>query len=601
MSNSYFEQSPISDIQISELKLPLSGLIVLVGANSSGKTNLLRELHAAISGTERALIVAKEIRFRSVPKFDDYLAHLIQAGDIDSIHQPGGAPQYRKIGHQFGTQIGTGGQWPEHELKGWYGQFENYTAQPLSTRLLGHHFLAQIGLMQCSALFIEQRISLTAAAGLFDTHLQPPTSALQSLRLNMKAQNGLTEEIKKVFHKGAWLDLSGGTTAIRVSDNEYVPTPEDKCDPERMKTYRTIDSEGEGIRSYVAICITLLLAQRPLCLIDEPEMCLHPPQARGIGRFIGAYGGRTSGCTLVATHSSYVLRGILETNKNVSVIRLTRSGASFTAQHVPSATLGEATRKPMSRSEAILDGLFADGVVVCEADGDRLVYEATLNTLNSPGPDVRFIPVGGTGGFREAVRLYRALNVPVAIAADIDFLAKGELEDVLTVLSVKPSEIPDILIKVKTCVKAIRALKSETSPDSILLKLKKLAEFDGEWDSKKESDYRHQLKDLADTLNSLDLLKSKGVQALPRELSVEVTSLLNDLRSHGLFLVPKGELESWLEDLMKGVGKGNKSLWATEAARKIEDCGKGENDIWEYVQSIVSHVANDKSKMSRTI
>ena len=601
MSNSYFEQSPISDIQISELKLPLSGLIVLVGANSSGKTNLLRELHAAISGTERPLIVAKEIRFRPAPGFNDYLVHLQQTGDMESVPiSGGGAPQYRKIGHQYGTQTGTGGQWQEQELKGWYSQFENYTSQPLSKRLLSHTFLAQIGLMQCSALFIEQRITLTASAGLFDTG-QQPASALQALRLNPKAQNGLTEEIKKVFRRGAWLDLSGGATAIKVSDDDYVPTPEEKSDPTRMKTYRTIDSEGEGIRSYVAICITLLLAQRPLCLIDEPEMCLHPPQARGIGRFIGTYGGRTSGCTLVATHSSHVLRGILETNKDVSVIRLTRSGASFTAQHVPSTTLGEATRKPMSRSEAILDGLFADGVVVCEADGDRLVYEATLNTLNSPGPDVRFIPVGGTGGFREAVRLYRALNVPVAIAADIDFLAKGELEDVLTVLSVKPSEIPDILIKVKTCIKAIRALKSETSPDSILLKLKKLAEFDGEWDSKKESEYRHQLKDLADTLNSLDLLKSKGVQGLPRELSVEVTSLLNDLRSHGLFLVPKGELESWVENLMKGVGKGNKSLWATEAARKIEDCGKGENDIWEYVQSIVSHVANDKSKMSRTI
>jgi energy-coupling factor transporter ATP-binding protein EcfA2 len=172
MSNSYFEQSPISDIQISELKLPLSGLIVLVGANSSGKTNLLRELHAAISGAERPLIVAKEIRFRPAPGFNDYLVHLQQTGDMESVPIPGGAPQYRKIGHQFGTQIGTGGQWPEHELKGWYGQFENYTAQPLSTRLLGHHFLAQIGLMQCSALFIEQRISLTAAAGLFDTHLR---------------------------------------------------------------------------------------------------------------------------------------------------------------------------------------------------------------------------------------------------------------------------------------------------------------------------------------------------------------------------------------------------------------------------------------------
>jgi energy-coupling factor transporter ATP-binding protein EcfA2 len=151
MSNSYFEQSPISDIQISELKLPLSGLIVLVGANSSGKTNLLRELHAAISGTERPLIVAKEIRFRPAPGFNDYLVHLQQTGDMESVPiSGGGAPQYRKIRHQYGTQTGTGGQWQEQELKGWYSQFENYTSQPLSKRLLSHTFLAQIGLMQCS-------------------------------------------------------------------------------------------------------------------------------------------------------------------------------------------------------------------------------------------------------------------------------------------------------------------------------------------------------------------------------------------------------------------------------------------------------------------
>lgn len=594
MSNSYFEQSPISEIQISGLKLQLSGLIVIVGPNSSGKTNLLRDLHAAISGTDRALVVAEEIRFRSVPGFDDYLAHLLQADDIEPVHQPGGAQQYRRMGHQYGTQAGTGGQWPEQELKGWYGQFENYTSQPLSKRLLGHPFLAQIGLMQCSALFIEHRLSLTAAAGLFDTQ-QQPASALQALRLNMTAQNELTEEIKKVFHRGAWLDLSGGSTAIKVSDNDYVPTTEEKCDRARMKAYRTIDLEGEGIRSYVAICIALLLAKRPLCLIDEPEMCLHPPQARGIGRFIGTYGGRTSGCTLVATHSSHVLRGILETNKKVSVIRLTRSGGSFTAQHVSPTTLGEATRKPMSRSEAILDGLFADGVVVCEADGDRIVYEATLNTLNSPGPDVRFVPVGGTGGFKETVRLYRALNVPVAIATDIDFLAKGELKGVLEALSVESSQISELLTRVKKCVDAIRALKSDTAPDSILHKLRELAEFNGEWDSNKENEYRQQLRKLSDILNSLNLLKSKGVQGLPQSLSLEVASLLNDLRSHGLFLVSKGELESWVEHLMTGVSKENKSLWATEAARRIEDNGKGENDIWEYVQSIVSHVAADRS------
>lgn len=44
-----------------------------------------------------------------------------------------------------------------------------------------------------------------------------------------------------------------------------------------MREYRLIEDEGDGFKSYVAICLTLLLGRRPVVLIDEPEMCLHPP------------------------------------------------------------------------------------------------------------------------------------------------------------------------------------------------------------------------------------------------------------------------------------------------------------------------------------
>ena len=190
----------------------------------------------------------------------------------------------------------------------------------------------------------------------------PPTVALQALRLNKTAMSRFTAEISKVFQRGAWLDVSGGgTLSIRVSDNIAPPSHEDRIFPEDAKPYRTIETEGEGIRSYAAVCIMLLLAQRALYLIDEPEMCLHPPQARAIGRFIGEHGKTVKGCILVSTHSSPVLRSILETNQNVTVIRLTRNKGSFKGRQVSQDLLIKATRKPFSRSEIILDGLFADG------------------------------------------------------------------------------------------------------------------------------------------------------------------------------------------------------------------------------------------------
>ena len=41
---------------------------------------------------------------------------------------------------------------------------------------------------------------------------------------------------------------------------------------------------------------------------------------------------------------------------------------------------------------------------------------------------------------------------------------------------------------------------------------------------------------------------------------------------------------------MAGVTRENKSLWATEAARRIEDHGERGDDIWEYIRSIVDYL-----------
>jgi hypothetical protein len=263
--------------------------------------------------------------------------------------------------------------------------------------------------------------------------------------------------------------------------------------------------------------------------------------------------------------------------------------------HVSPEILSKATRKPLSRSEVILDGLFADGAVLCESDGDRIVYESALQTLSPPLPDLRFIPVGGTGGFKETVHLFHSLGVPTAVASDLDFIVKDELPSVVAAL--KGAEVPDIQQKVKRfrreLLQDLNTLDSETVIKRLEILIQQLksnpAEQDS-WTPEAHIQLRSSLNSLYRELSPIQCLKLKGVAGVPEAFQSELNTLITDLNVQGLFLVPCGELESWISELMQDVSRENKSLWATEAARRIEGHGKGKDDIWSYVDKIVNYI-----------
>lgn len=114
----------------------------------------------------------------------------------------------------------------------------------------------------------------------------------------------------------------------------------------------------------------VMLGRNFISLVDEPEAFLHPPQARLLGRLLGAE--RADYLQLfVATHSADFLRGALDSNdQNIRIIRLRREGEVNKVTELTPDDLRRSWADPTLRYSNVLDGVFHEQVVVCEADGD---------------------------------------------------------------------------------------------------------------------------------------------------------------------------------------------------------------------------------------
>jgi len=274
--------------------LSLRGLIVLVGPNSSGKTQLLHDIDDTVCGRPRQLVVASAVAFRQPPPIDEYFEFLLSRGTI----RKSAPDQFQKRTFQYGADEG-GGSFRKREIQRNHQQFQAAAQEKAKGSLPGYVFLKELGPLSCSALFLKNRLTLMDACSTYDHLTQGPSKTLQSLYRSKEAKVALREETVRVFQCAVLVDNTRhAQLVLRVSDPVDSPSAEDRLEPDVMERYRTIETEGDGLRSYSAICTTLLLETRPLCLVDEPEMCLHPPQAYAMGRFIGVHASEQS-CTVV--------------------------------------------------------------------------------------------------------------------------------------------------------------------------------------------------------------------------------------------------------------------------------------------------------------
>lgn len=579
---------PIKRFALPELgELHCAGLLVIVGPNSSGKSQLLRDIREKISGEPRDLVVASGIEVET-PDHQSFLKSLKAEGYIYSTWDDNDQEQYIPMTTFLGT--GQGAQnVGSHQLEQWRNRSTQAT-----TRNRRNEYFGWLSKFLVTALFLENRLTSLSSVGTIDFEKSPPTNDLHALHLNDDARASLTKEAQRAFSKAIWTDISrGNQLCLRISEEGYVPEAEARLSVKKMAKYRTIETEGDGMKSYIATVISLLLGRRPVSVIDEPEMCLHPPQAYNLGQFIGANATSEQTATFVATHSSQVLRGIIQTAASLQIIRLTKNSSGFSAKHVDSSLLAEAMKKPTVRAETVLDGIFSQAVTIIEGDGDRIVYQAAWEVVGQEENfDIHFAAVGGTGGIADTCQLYRVLGIPVSIIADLDVVTDiDKLRQILNSLCDDNSIIKSFLVDVGHISEAVRRLPPTISEKEVNKKLQELSATELDWKNGDDRSLRETFSSLSNSLNGMRKLKCGGVNALPEDVAIPLRELIEKLRHIGLFLVPVGELEEWLSDCDIKASKKKKWAWANEAADHIRTTNQRDDDIWQFVSQIGSYLA----------
>ena len=250
----------------------------------------------------------------------------------------------------------------------------------------------------------------------------------------------ISDRLKELFNKDVILDVTSNRQIIvpRVSKDfsGYRDSITGTKAPDNSILFDStpLSDEGDGLRSFVAVLISLLGNKKPVYLLDEPESFLHPPFAFEMGKGIAslALKAHRNECQLfISSHSSYLIRGILSemrksnSTEELQIIRLAREDDTT---HVYQVDANELNRivSTTGFTPAYVDALFSDNPVLTEAPRDAELFTQIITKLK-PVKDVLFIPVNGKQNFSRKLPFYSNAGIRPRLVADFDLLKNTEM------------------------------------------------------------------------------------------------------------------------------------------------------------------------------
>lgn len=549
------------------ITLPKTGVTAIVGPNNAGKSTLLKEIaahvkhgygNARLHGTSH--IVERIVLKQSGNWQDGYEwvsrhAKLVNINGNEYFIRPGAQVPVDTVRFRLASDIVNEGYQEVNELLAFYGD-------------------------------AWQRLSGAAPVEMRDRFDGPAVSPLHALQDSRALFDELSNISLEIFGQPLTLDRLSKQINLRVGE-PGVPAPKiDNVSEEywaALASLPRLDDQGDGMRSLIGLLVPLVASAYPLVFIDEPEAFLHPPQAMALGRILGEQARSKQTQIVLATHDRNLLSGLLQSEADVSIVRLERGDGGRTYAH--QLNVGELRgiwEDPVLRYSNVLDGLFHKAVVLAEAERDCKFYSSALEEWEPreelpilPG-DVLFVPSGGKDGFPRLAKLLRSVSVPVVVSPDLDVLNdRAKLRVLVQAMGGDWAVLQDDYSRATA---EFRQPRESAQVSNVLGALNAVFASRGEerFTAEVRNEFMAQLRNKGNPWSSLKYYGELAFRADPEAAQ----SLLGKLETMGIVPVRVGELERFAPHL--GVSKGAGWLPAAIGA----GCHRRE-DVRRHVASLL--------------
>lgn len=493
-------------------------ILAIVGPNNSGKSAALRNIAASAEG-QAAGPVVKQVVVKTVGSSEDLLTWVDK-----HTHRQEASPGavYR---------LGWGAQ--RHDLKTWW--------EAGQVRPLAKLFVTLAG--------TENRLSAANRSSAPDLFASFPQSPMQVLYADEPVESRLDAIFAEAFGQHLTVNrVAGQNTGLHVGDAVRVlpgETERSKSFIEKLQKQPLLENQGDGMRSFVGALLVATVADWPVVLIDEPEAFLHPPQARLLGSTLVRAKSADSQL-VIATHSGDVLRGMLNAGaQNLRIVRLVRDGQVNRIRELPPEYVKELWSDSILRFSNVLDGIFHEGVVVCEGDADCRFYSALVDVeqaaAKSRATNLMFAAAGSKSRIPTVCRGLVGLGVKTGVIADFDLLR--DWVDLRKVVEAVGGDTASIEAEWK----AINAALSAKAPPLTVAQLEtKVAELLSRASGVVDRRLADRIREEIRFVDAWDTAKHAGKASVPSGgPSVAAESLLAMLRALGVFVVEVGEMEGF--------------------------------------------------------
>lgn len=531
-------------------------MTILVGPNNSGKSLALREIAQwAVGGdAERNVIAELDV------DWPDSLEALQLLGHFETVPNQGEiAPQADSILISPFTIDGAQNRmWVARQTLA--QQLVDATSSSwLRQMLLGHFVVRLDG---------RTRFALMSPRGFQDLQL-PPQHHLAALFRDDALRSRVRELVAEAFPDNYFVVDPTQMQQFRVQMSRRPPldSAEERNWDDRAQQFHhaatPIEELSDGVVCFTGLVAAALSLPHRILLVDEPEAFLHPPLARLLGSDLAALTAERDASLVAATHSAEFLMGCIESGVDTTIVRLTYENEVAGARMLSPADLQALITDPLLRSTKALTGLFHRGVVVGESDHDRALYDEVNRRLVAAGrgaPDTFFTNAQNWQTIPRIIAPLRALGVPAAAIVDLDTVAGFKREW---------KKFYDACALDASAAAALEAKRAKVAAD---------------------------LKNLGKDGDGL-LCKKVGIAGLGTTERASAQALCAELASYGIFVVAKGELESWLPHL--GVSRGSKAAWIVGAfnalgsnprSKKYVRAGTG--DVWAFLDGVGRWIKN---------